>query len=32
VIPKYNTEAQFAEVQETLERERVLFVVRGFYW
>lgn len=32
LVPGYNTEAQFAEVEQTLERERVPFVVRSFYW
>jgi hypothetical protein len=32
LIPGYTTAAQFAEVQETLERERVPFVVRSFWF
>lgn len=32
LIPGYNTPEQFAEVQQTLERERVPFVVRTFWW
>jgi hypothetical protein len=33
LIPGYNTAEQFAEVQETLERERVPFVVRSLsFW
>jgi hypothetical protein len=33
LIPGYTTAAQFAEVQQTLERERIPFVVRGFsFW
>jgi hypothetical protein len=31
LMPDYNTAAQFAEVQEVLERERVPFVVRTLY-
>lgn len=31
LIPDYNTEAQFAEVAEVLQRERVPFVVRNLY-
>jgi len=32
LIPGYNTLEQFAEVQATLERERVPFVLRTFWW
>lgn len=32
LLPGYNTEDHFNEVRETLERERVPFVVRSFYF
>jgi len=32
LIPGYNTAEQFTEVQETLERERVPFVIRSFWF
>jgi hypothetical protein len=32
IMPGYTTAEQYAEVQATLERERVPFVVRTFYW
>jgi hypothetical protein len=32
LIPGYNTAAQFAEVEQALERDRVAFVVRSFWF